>query len=319
MSNHRAYRERQITEYRFSIRPRMICMTEIKEDSEWIRSERQLNNEKNLLEHKTKGVISEKSKKKLMTAIDWILYSAKKKSVFSMKTKSSFKFKVNFITLTIPPQQNGLVKEKKLKALINTWLTYHRKYSQLNNYVWKVEFHKDKRLHIHIAADTFIHYQSIRNSWNQILKRNGLLELHFAKFQTYDPNSTDVHSVKKVRKLGAYIAKYMSKQNEVDVNYSGRVWACCEKISKALKSQVLVTPDVIGRETRKLFNNRIEWKAIMSNPPEFGTPFCLADVFFLKAKDWILLQGTQIFNEFQEMIMYLRPNENQLKTQFVIN
>ena len=37
MSNHRAYRERQITEYRFSIRPRMICMTEIKEDSEWIK------------------------------------------------------------------------------------------------------------------------------------------------------------------------------------------------------------------------------------------------------------------------------------------
>lgn len=319
MSNHRAYRERQITEYRFSIRPRMICMTEIKEESEWVKSERQIINEENLKDNATKGKISEKSKKKLMTAIDWLLYAAQKKSVFSMKTKSSFKFKVNFITLTIPPQADGLVKEKKLKALINTWLTYHRKYSQLNNYVWKVEYHKDKRLHVHIVADSFIHHQKVRNSWNQILQRNGLLENHYKKFQSYNPNSTDIHSIRKVRKLGAYIAKYMSKQNEVDNLYTGRVWACCEKISKALKSQVLVTPDVIGKETRKLFNNRIEWKAIMSNPPEFGVPFCLADVFFLKAKDWILLQGTQIFNEFQEMIMYLRPHKNQLTNQFVLN
>jgi len=312
-------RKREVVSYRMSIRPRWVTMTVEKEPIDRVKSQAQLKNETNLVDNTTKGQISKKSKNKLITAVDWVIYSSVNKKVYSMKHRSSFKFKVNFITLTIPPQGDGEIKEKKLKALINTWLTYHRKYSQLNNYVWKVEFHKDGRLHVHVIADTFIHYQKIRNSWNQILQRNGLLENHYKKFQSYDPNSTDVHSVKKVKKLSAYISKYMTKQNKKDESYTGRVWACSEKVSKALATTLHISPDKIARETKKLYDKRIEWKEILSKPDWMGYSYHLADVFFLKIRDWIYLQGTEVYNEFKETIEYLRPPLDKLQTNLVLN
>lgn len=314
----RRSRARQVVSFNFSIKPRWITMCRELEASENGKTKKQLINEINLSEHSTKGQISKKSKGKLMTAIDWVVYSSQNKSVYSCKTRSSFKFKINFITLTIPPQETDQVSEKTLKQLINTWLTYHRKYSKLNNYVWKVEYHKDGRLHVHLVADTFIHYQTIRNSWNTILQRNGLLEFHQKKFKNYNPNSTDVHSVKKVKKLSAYISKYMSKQNEAKAEYTGRVWSCSEKITIALNTRVCVSPNEIGRETKKLFSKNIEYKEIRSKPDLFGQSYHLADLFFLKIKDWIYLQGTQIYNEFKETIEFLRPPLNKLQLNLSI-
>lgn len=302
-----------ITGYKFKFRSNCIIRTEQKEwvNGNWDKvSKRKLEN---LKDNSTKGKLSKKSKSKLKQSINWLIMAATKKNVKSLKYNQVFKFKINFITLTIPPQENEIIEEKKFKTILNTWLTYHRKYSNLNNYVWKIEKHKDNRLHIHILTDTFIHHQSVKKSWNTILQRNGLLEFHYKKFENYDPNSTDIHSIKKVKKVAAYVVKYMAKSNEEDKLYNGRVWSCSSKLSAVLNNCLEVSPDMLSKVSNPLFAKSIEYDYISTEPNEFGNSFIVAEIYFLKIKDWIRLKGSIVYDFFKELIYNLRPESNSIQ------
>lgn len=129
-------------------------------------------------------------------------------------------------------------------------------------YVWRAEAQKNGNIHFHIIINRFVHHRIIRDLWNSIQKKYGLLDDYFIKHGHYDANSTDVHSIKRIRNLGAYISKYMTKNDVasddvVIVNndsdflsksiYSiishkriilGRVWSCCYFLSE-LKGLVI--------------------------------------------------------------------------------
>jgi len=309
--------EKITTEYKIKISSNTIIQTEVREwKYENLDRYREKQNE-NLKDNRTRGLISKASKNKLKKAINWLIMASENKNAFSMKAKKEFKFKINFITLTIPPQKERLLNEKEVKSCLNTWLTYQRKYSNLNNYVWKIEKHKDKRLHIHITTDTFIHHKKIKDSWNLILQRAGFLEYHLEKYSNYSPNSTDVHSIKKVKKLAAYVAKYMAKSNEEDKLYNGRVWACSLKISKVLNNEIFISPDKIGRFIRPLFNDKIEHKSIETEPNKFGQKFVVAEMYIMKVKDWISLKGTELYEYFKEIILFLRVENRNYRQSYL--
>ena len=268
------------TDYRFKVSATSICMTEVKEwTGESPKKNRTIQHE-NLKNNSTRGVLSKKSVKRLKQAVNWIVISSQDKIVYSMKSNVQFRFKVNFITLTIPPQNNTHINEKQFKQLLNTWLTYHRKYSNLNNYVWKLETHKDGRLHIHITTDRFLHWKSINSTWNNILRRNGLLEEHYRKHKNYSPNSTDVHSVKKIKKIGAYISKYMSKNNKENPMFNGRVWGCSSKISKVLNNTTYISPDIIGKVMKPIIASKAKLIEVSTEPNIFGRTYKVADIYF---------------------------------------
>lgn len=297
-----------VVDYKLKISANCIVQTDRKEwiGENWDRPRKKQN--LNLRNNSTRGQISKKSKAKMKKAINWLVMSSQKKKAFSMKVNKSFNFKVNFITLTIPPQNGELVQEKQFKSLINTWLTYHRKYSQLNNYVWKVEKHKDNRLHIHIITDTYIFHKKIKDSWNLILQRANLLEYHLAKYGNYSPNSTDVHSVKKIKNIAGYVVKYMAKNNAKDPLYNGRVWSCSLKLSKVINNELIISPDRIGQIIRPLFDRNIEHKIISTEPNTFGVKYPVADIYLMRVKDWLRIEGTFIFDCFKELIYFLRPS-----------
>lgn len=303
------------TAYKFKFRGTAIIQTEVKEwvNGNWDKV--RTKQDENLKQNSTRGLLSEKAKQKLKGSINWLVVAAQKKTVKSLKTNNTYKFKINFITLTIPPQENGLVDEKKFKSILNTWLTYQRKINKLNNYVWKIEKHKDNRLHIHILSDTFLHHRNVRDSWNLILKRNGLLEYHAEKYNNYDPNSTDVHAIKKVKKVAAYVVKYMSKNGEADNLYNGRVWSCSSKISSVMQNCLTVDPDKINQVLKPLMDKRIEAKQIFTEPNMFGNCFEVAQMFFMKPRDWILLKGSTVYEFFKELVLFLRNNK-QLNIDF---
>lgn len=303
------------TAYKFKFRATAIIQTEVQEwAGENLDRVRTKQNE-NLKNNTTKGQLSEQGKRKLKQAINWLVVSSQKKKLKSLKTNFVHDFKINFVTLTIPPQENEQVNEKKFKTILNTWLTYHRKYNKLNNYVWKIEKHKDNRLHIHILTDTFIHHKSVRESWNLILKRNGLLEYHNKKFNNYDPNSTDIHSIKKVKKVAAYMIKYMTKNNKVDELYNGRVWSASSKISSVMQNNLIIEPDEYREVTKKLWQKGIEYKTIFTEPNKFNVQYPVCEMFFLHGLDWIKLKGSILYDFFKELILYLRSNK-QLSIDF---
>ncbi len=286
MAKKKKFETRFVEEYRLSIKPNYIVGTTIMTGSTSRRSQKMITNQDNLKNHATEGHLSDKSKKKLLSSINWLVHSAKPKTAYNRKFNSNFKFKLSFVTLTIPVQESGSVSEKKFKILLNTWLTYSRKYMKLANYVWKIEAHKDGRLHVHITADSFLHYAKVRNSWNTILQRNGLLEYHYKKFDNYNPNSTDIHSVREVRNIVAYVAKYMSKNTAINTLYKGRIWGCNQVLSKANECKLVISIDEFSKVGRCLDNPELEYKAIKTKPNYLGDTYHLADMWFIKMDDW---------------------------------
>jgi hypothetical protein len=263
-------------------------------------------NQANLLDTSHKGKLSSKAIGKMKNCINWLLCAADEKKVYHKKLNSWFKFKVNFITLTLPDTATEITNSILQKQLLNPFLTYMRTYHNLQNYVWKLEFQKNGKLHVHFIADVFIHHAKIRKCWNTILaKNNFLLDFH-KKFGHSNPNSTDIHSVKKIKNLAAYLAKYMSKQDTDLTKIKGRIWGCNRELSKANKTKLFIDRDSIGEAMRPLMNSDIRFKEIESENPVTKIKKKFGEIFFLEYSDWLHTIGGEIKQTFNDTILFLK-------------
>lgn len=269
-------------------------------------SQRFRDNMKHLKANAHLGDISQKADKKLRNAINWLLACAKDKRVFHKLKNSWFTFKVNFITLTLPDTDTPVLEKDFKVNLLNPWLTYMRSYFGLKNYVWKMEFQANGKLHLHITTDTFLHYEKIRSSWNKLLAKNGYL-LRFAReFGHLNPNSTDVHSVHKVKNLAGYLAKYMAKNDETRRKVKGRIWGCNYELSRANTTKVFIPRDELLSATRSLFTKEIEYEDIIGPSTEFAPGKKLGEIFFIKMHHWYTTIKGEIRAAFWETIAGLQ-------------
>lgn len=69
-----------------------------------------------------------------------------------------------------------------------------------------------------------MHYQHIRNGWNRILRKAGLLREFAAVYGHYNPPSTEIKSTRDVTKAMRYLSKYMSKSVDQSRPYAGKLW-----------------------------------------------------------------------------------------------
>lgn len=195
------------------------------------------------------GIISAKAKRRMLKAIDWLLILSENKTVHSPSTKKKFKFKISFITLTLASKQVHSDNEIK-SELLNQFLIEARKKWNVDKYVWRAEKQKNGNIHFHIVVDKFIQYDRLRKVWNRIQNKLGYVDRYgedqekfhsegfkfrkeFAKNWSYakqkkayhegmacnwiNPNSTDIHSVAKVKNIANYIGKYCSKNPKAKV------------------------------------------------------------------------------------------------------
>lgn len=172
-----------------------------------------------------KGKVSPNAKRKIRTAIDWLIASAEPKLLYSKKTGRTHTWFLSFCTLTLPTQ--GEMSDKQVKAILNSWLQYAKYQFGLRSYIWKAEPQARGTIHIHITSDCFMWHKKVRHSWNRLLAKNGLLNGHS------DPNSTDIHSTYKVKNLAAYLCKYFTKEGDERRAIEGRLWGCSQSLSNA--------------------------------------------------------------------------------------
>lgn len=176
------------------------------------------------------GILSPSAKKKLIKAINLLVAISRPKKAIDFKTNREFKFRINFITLTLPSAQ-GAVSDKELKQVaLKQWIEYWRDHADGMSYVWRAERQANGNLHFHIITDRYIHYREIRDTWNKRLAAWHFIDEFERKFNHRFPNSTDVHSVQKIKNLGAYIAKYMSKSEKHAQKIDGKVWDCSKNL-----------------------------------------------------------------------------------------
>ncbi len=261
------------------------------------------------------GIISQKAKRRMLKAIDWLLILSENKTVHSPSTKKKFKFKISFITLTLASKQVHSDNEIK-KELLNQFLIEARKKWNVDKYVWRAEKQKNGNIHFHIVVDKFIQYDRLRKVWNRIQNKLGYVDRYaveqnnfhkdgfkfrkqFAKNWSYakqkkayhegiacgwiNPNSTDIHSVAKIKNLANYIGKYCSKNPtakvctihkgsapglellckdfdfsscKIAVEYNeplvnGKSWSLSQSLSK-IKNLILVRDSKINDDLREL-------------------------------------------------------------------
>lgn len=155
------------------------------------------------------ALLSIKAKKRLTCALNWLIFKSPEHKTYCKIQKRTFKFKVNFITLTLSASQQHSDSYMTVHMLQPFLKWMQRKGATL--YVWKAEIQDNGNIHYHITTNHYLHWRKIRNKWNSLQQKHGYLHRFFLKHEHHDPNSTDVHSVINTGKVIKYMQKYISK------------------------------------------------------------------------------------------------------------
>ena len=242
------------------------------------------------------GKVSTIAQRKIKKAIDYLLLFASDQKILSQRTGRKFNFKIAFITLTLPSKQIHTDNEIKRECL-NQFIIELQKYHQVKNYVWRAEQQKNGNIHFHIITDKFIHWNDVRNRWNRIVNKLGYVDRYreamkkfykdgfkvrenllksWSKERQYfaykrnletdyhSPNSTDIHSIKKIRNLQSYFVKYMTKNEPQEDDKTetkttnrkqqGRVWGSSNNLQN-LKGAQIVMDSELQEELNTILDN----------------------------------------------------------------
>lgn len=292
-----------------------------------------LNSFENLKHHENRNKVSEQAARKLNRSIDYLLYTARSKRVTSNTKRTNYTFKAAFITLTLSSNQehsDQLIKSQ----LLNQFLIEAKKKWNMTKYVWKAERQRNGNLHFHILTDVFIPYNELRNTWNRCQSKLGYIAA-FQKIHGHkNPNSTDVHSLAKVKNVRQYMAKYMTKetlQNRCTMSreqanfrakklYSeqtvskgakdflrkasnnGRIWGCSTNLSE-LKGGRSVIDSYIGDELDKLCSHK---KTKLFKKEHFSCIFFDSEILNP-------VQFPELYNLLQSFIsQHIEPQQQQI-------
>lgn len=157
---------------------------------------------------KSNDTLTKTASQRLQSTVNLLVSTAKNKKLYSADLKAYFNFRVNFVTLTLPSAQqhtDSQIHNTIFKSFVRYWTT--RNPGLL--YVYKAEVQNNGNLHYHLTTNSFIHYRKLRNMWNKACNLLGYLD----RCKVLDPNSTDVHAVKGIKNLSAYLCKYVGKKD----------------------------------------------------------------------------------------------------------
>lgn len=251
------------------------------------------------------GGLSDKAKSNLKKSIDNFLLMIDNDILITGKGKENITFVT--LTLPSSQieefKQNNIkfyATDKAIKSkCLNQFLVELRSKYGLNNYIWVSEKQVNANIHFHLLLDISVPFMELRILWNRIINKFGFVDRYTDKFKnmsfeeycllrgsksdtaklrkSYDfgvqtswqqPNSTDIHRLKKVKNISTYIAKYMSKGNnfsdkdkmtiagirhqynltdyDIEKLYfiGGRIWQCSQPVSKSRKLVVYLEPDL---------------------------------------------------------------------------
>jgi hypothetical protein len=190
--------------------------------------------------------LSSQSSRKLGRSIDYLVHLSSSKEARKYKNKENFNYKLSFITLTLSSRQ--LVTDQILThELLNQFFIEARKRWNLKNYVWRAERQKNLNTHYHIICDVFIPWSELRNVWNRIQEKLGIISQYKSEMELFhksgfklrneiikfwpakaqreayengkragwsNPNSTDIHSLRNIKDINKYVQKYMRKPKD---------------------------------------------------------------------------------------------------------
>lgn len=169
-----------------------------------------IENKTNLAIRKHNGELSDKAVKRIKSAIEWLLIRSTRQRLWNRQQQKVMFFRLNFITLTLPAKQCHTDKEIVSRCL-NNFLNIIRNKHGVTDYLWKAEPQTNGRIHFHITTNKFIHYKDIDKAWHSSIELLGYVSEFQKKFHHRNPPCAQIEKVKHIRRLAAYLSKYMAK------------------------------------------------------------------------------------------------------------
>lgn len=200
---------------------------------------------------KANGNVSQHAKRKMSRVVEYLVATTTKRKQFEPKLNKMIVFQATFLTLTLPSKQIHPDTEIINKCL-NSFLIEIKKYHIVSKYIWRAEKQQNGNIHFHILTDSFIPYYHIRDRWNRIVNKLGYVDRYQEIHGNRQPNSTDIHSLRKIKNLKSYLTKYMTKDEntqrhkstapqqptdgqdqpqEKEILQTGRIWGCSHNLS----------------------------------------------------------------------------------------
>lgn len=227
------------------------------------------------------GVMSRRARQRMEHAIKWLLFMSPKKKHYSRDMQRWIEFQLTFLTFTLSSKQKHTDQEIKSKCL-NQLITELRREYLMQHYIWRAEKQANGNIHFHLVTNVFIPWWVVKAKWNRIQDKLGYIDAYSKKmyetvhcFTDYyniykeqgnyiellrrynegiasgwrKPNSTDIHSLRKIKNVTAYLCKYMAKElpqgiekiEDIPSNMlvDGKLWGLSESLSGLKKVSVL--------------------------------------------------------------------------------
>lgn len=183
------------------------------------------------------GTVTAGAKKRMLTALDFLVQRSPKQRIFNQTTEKFFDFRLNFITLTVTNSKRLIEAHEAYEALLSKTLIYFKRKFGVKDYLWKAEKQKNGQIHYHIASNTFLPQNFVRWKWNKVCKEEGLLDTFAKQYGHFNPASTEVTSIVHVQDAKAYIAKEFAKKEGKDYVVKGKVWDANDELKRKMFSE----------------------------------------------------------------------------------
>lgn len=226
------------------------------------------------------GEMKTSTQKRIRKALDIFLQISPTTRIYNPIAQKHHTFRLAFITLTV---SSKTIQDHKFcyNNLLKPFIEWLRKTKKVESYIWKAELQERLQIHYHITINCFVDMNEIREKWNYLQRKNRLIK------NADNPPSTEIKSVKKIKSIEHYLAKYIAKDsydnkpinksNDVkevltdesiagtmlscypvttfnDYSINGKVWDC----SINLKSNKYFTIDVEESISKMLIENNIQ-------------------------------------------------------------
>lgn len=191
------------------------------------------NSLSNLTRQKFNGVLSKKSRQRIVNLCDSWLGSIELLNNQKENEGLGKKRNMNMLTLTLPSQQIHDDREIKRKLLM-PFLSKLTKENESFNYLWKAETQGNGNIHFHMLLDIYIDKDYVKALWNHVINYLGYIDRFEEKHGHRKPETTRIESVLNKDSGIRYVAKYIMK-DESSRKVDGRIWGCSTALSN-LKS-----------------------------------------------------------------------------------
>lgn len=152
--------------------------------------------------------LSDKSMTKIKNYINLLIDCSIEKEIYVRKENRRFKYKVGFMTLTLPEKQKHTDKEIH-ENIFKPFIRILKQKYDLAEYLWKAESQDNNNIHYHLTINVWIHYGAINREWNKQLMKAG----YNFKTPNHERATTQIKATKSIKNLSAYLCKYISKKD----------------------------------------------------------------------------------------------------------